>query len=34
VVEIAPDLDLNDLTSLLAANALGEVLAGIAARRR
>ena len=34
VVEIAPDLDLNDLTSLLAANALGEVLASIAARRR
>lgn len=33
VVEVAPDFDVNEITSLLAANALGEVLAGIASRR-
>lgn len=33
VVEIAPDLDLNGITALLAANVLGEVLAGVASRR-
>ena len=33
VVEVSPDLDLNDITSLLAANALGELLAGVASRR-
>jgi agmatinase len=33
VVEVAPDLDLNGITSLLAASVLGEVLAGVAARR-
>lgn len=33
VMEIAPDLDLNGITSLLAANVLAETLAAIAARR-
>lgn len=33
VVEVSPDLDVNGITSLLAANVLGEVLAGVAARR-
>lgn len=33
VVEVSPDLDLNGITALFAANALGEVLAGIASRR-
>lgn len=33
VVEVSPDLDVNGITSLFAANMLGEVLAGVAARR-
>jgi agmatinase len=33
VMEVSPDLDVNGITSLLAANILGEILAGIAARR-
>ncbi|MBL8603547.1 MAG: agmatinase [Myxococcales bacterium] len=33
VMEIAPDLDLNNLTSLLAANVLAETLAAVALRR-
>lgn len=33
VVEVSPDLDVNGITSLLAANVLGEVLAGVASRR-
>lgn len=33
VMEVSPDLDVNGITSVLAANVLAETLAGIAARR-
>lgn len=33
VVEVAPDLDVNGITSLFAANVLGETLAAVASRR-
>ncbi|MEZ4410413.1 MAG: agmatinase [Polyangiales bacterium] len=33
VMEVAPDFDLNGITALLAANVLGEALAGVASQR-